>query len=142
MDNAKRTRGRPKGSKNKNRLLSGATVAQICEYHRFNPTSFLVGVANGTDKTEEWSKDDKLRASIKLHDSIHHNKPLGGVSRDDEAIDGQYEIVFIEAPGDFQLPGTANAESITPTMREEPIQRAGDTPQGWQDSICDQQIDS
>lgn len=117
----KRGRGRPKGSKNKNRLLSGQTVAQICEYHRFNPTAFLVGVANGSDDTEQWSKDDRLRAATKLHDSIHHNRALSGGSQEGDAIDGQYSILFEEPSVSIALPGETNAGSPSPDVREEPL---------------------
>jgi hypothetical protein len=142
MEVAKRSRGRPKGSKNKTRLLSGATVAQICEYNKHHPTDWLAKVAKGETVGDFIpTADDQFRANVKLHDSIYHNKSLPGGENGGD-IDGQYEIVFIEAPGDFQLPGTANAEGITPTVQPEPLQRAGDSSQGWQDSICDQQADT
>ncbi len=123
----KRGRGRPKGSKSKNKLLSGATVATICEYHKFNPTSFLVAVANGTEDTEAWNKDDRLRAAGKLHDSIHNGKALNGGNQD-ESSDGQYEIVFIEASESFTLPGTPDTESTPPNVPEVSVQRISYSP--------------
>ena len=123
---AKRGRGRPKGSRNKNKLLSGATVAQVCEYHKHHPTEFLVKVAKGLSVDGfEPTHDDVYRANIKLHDSIHHNKTIGGAG--EEAIDGQYEIVFVEASEGFQLPGEANAESHSGALQSEQIQRTGDS---------------
>lgn len=133
---AKRGRGRPKGSKNKNRLLSGATVAQICEYHKFNPTSFLAAVANGTEDTEQWTKDDRLRAASKLHDSIHHNKNVGAIAQG-EVLDGQFSLVFVEDTESFSLPGQTDAARTEKVVRGEQVQRAGDPPQSWEDSICD-----
>lgn len=114
---AKRGRGRPKGSRNKNKLLSGATVAQVCEYHKHHPTEFLVKVAKGMDVNGFVpTHDDVYRANVKLHDSIHHNKALGGGG---EAVeDGQYEIVFIEASESFELPGTPHAEGSAGIVRE------------------------
>jgi hypothetical protein len=126
---AKRGRGRPKGSKNINKLFSGATVAAICEYNKFNPTLFLLQVAKGLESTEQWTKDDRLRAATKLHDSIHHNKALNGGEQD--AIDGQFEIVFIEASEDFTLPGETHAEGSTDIVSEQSLQCISDTPPSW-----------
>ena len=131
---AKRSRGRPKGSKNRNRILSGTRVEEVCDRHKFNPTAFLVAVANGTDDSESWTKDDRLRAATKLHDSIHHNKAVGAEA---EPIDGQYEIIFVEDTEAFTLPGATNAAGAEEAMRAEQIQRTGDSSQGWQDSIRD-----
>jgi hypothetical protein len=136
-----RRRGRPKGSKNKRQNLSGASVATICEYHKFNPTSFLAMVANGTDVSEQWTKDDRLRAASKLHDSIHHNKSLIDKMEED-AIDGQYEIVFVEASESFSLPGEASTESTEGVLRPESVQRAGVSSQDGQDSLRNQSQDS
>jgi len=107
-------------------MLSGQTVAQICEYHRFDPTAFLLGVAKGTDHTEDWTKDDRLRAATKLHDSIHNNKPVGADPLG-ETLDGQFNLLFVEDPAPFALPGAANAEGAAQVVREEPVQRVGDS---------------
>jgi len=136
----RRSRGRPPGAKNRNKLLSGERVATVCDYYKFNPTVFLVQVANGTDNSEEWTKDDRMRAASKLHDSIHGNKAFR-LDDGDDAIDGQYEIVFVEASTGISLPGTPIAAEPAPVMRLQPVQRAGDPSQGWQDGICDQQAD-
>lgn len=140
MSSKPRRRGRPKGSKNKRQNLSGASVAKICEYHKFNPTSFLAQVANGTELSEEWNKDDRMRAATKLHDSIHHNKSLFG-NADQDAIDGQYEIVFIEATEDFALPGETRTESAETVLRPESVQRLGVPQEDGQDGIRDQSQD-
>lgn len=111
-------RGRPKGSRNKRKLLSGDAIAKQCDLLRFNPVQFLVGVADGSDQSEEWTKDDRLRAACKLVDGIHQDRravsgvPLG------EVIDGQFELVFVEPREDFQptlaLCGEAGSEVVTP----------------------------
>jgi 4-hydroxy-L-threonine phosphate dehydrogenase PdxA len=115
----RRSRGRPPGAKNRNKLLSGERVATVCDYYKFNPTVFLVQVANGTDTSEEWTKDDRMRAASKLHDSIHGNRSFQ-LSQDDP-IDGQFEIVFIEAATDLCLPGEATAAILTQPVRPEPL---------------------
>lgn len=122
----KRPRGRPKGAKNKNRMLSGRTVAQICEYHRFDPTGFLVAVAKGTETSEDWSKDDRLRAAGKLHDSIHNNKSMPPHGVEDDSIDGQFTLLFVEDSDPFALPGQADATGVEETVPAEPVQRTGD----------------
>jgi hypothetical protein len=100
----KRPRGRPKGSKNKKRILSGEAVEKICDFHKFNPTEFLIHVANGTDKSEEWTPTDRLRAAGKLHDTIHGKRNQIGLPGDGAIIDGQFELVFEESGEDFTPP--------------------------------------
>ena len=124
---AKRGRGRPKGSRNKSKIISGATIEHYCDIHNWNPTVFLIEVAKG--QHPEFGPDDQLRANIKLHDGIHHNRGIGKVALGGELIDGQFSLVFEESPDDFALPGQTDAEGITEALREEPIQRAGDSPE-------------
>jgi hypothetical protein len=109
---APRPRGRPKGSKNKNTFLSGVTVERICELHKFNPTVFLVNVAAGVDNSEQWTKDDRLRAASKLHDSIHGGKQLPGVLGG-TIIDGQCELVFVEDHETFDPPADFDNQGET-----------------------------
>lgn len=133
-----RPRGRPKGSRNKNRIISGATVEDYCKIYKHNPTEFLIRVAKGENvQGIDWSKDDRMRANAKLHDSIHHNKPAGAIGNGQGDDGQQYEIVFIESGENFKLPedrdetgqqatdqcipGAANAEGDQGTMPGEPI---------------------
>lgn len=111
--------GRPKGSKNKKVNLSGATVEKICEFHKFNPAEKLIDIAKGQD-SEAWPLSIRYQAIQKLHDSIHNKKQLPG-GAGGEAVDGQYEIVFIESGESFELPGEASTESTAPALREEQI---------------------
>lgn len=109
---AERGRGRPRGSKNKKTNLSGATVERICEVHKFNPAEKLIAIANGTDKTLEWDKADRLKATEKLFDAIHNKKALPGIAADEQPVPHNYEIVFVEAEDDFKLPGEAGSEVV------------------------------
>jgi len=99
--------GRPKGSKNRKNLFAGKDVAEVCHHYNFNPTIMLITIANGTNRDEDWSKDDRFRAATKLLDVIHGKSKLEGA---EDAEQGQYEIVFVEADAGFELPretGTA-----------------------------------
>jgi hypothetical protein len=118
---AQRRRGRPKGSKNKRTNLSGATVQRICEFHKFNPAEKLIAIANGTDHSDDWNKDDRFKATAKLFDAIYQKTPIpgAGLIADDEPRN--YEIVFVESQDDFQLPGEACTEGVEATVRAEPI---------------------
>ena len=110
---AKRTRGRPKGAKNKNRIISGATVEQYCIVHNHNPTQFLIEIAQGKQLPHFTpTQDDIFRANCKLHDSIHGSKSIGKDELAGAGTDTQYEIVFIEPDSDA-LPGTADAGGVT-----------------------------
>lgn len=135
----KRRPGRPKGSKNKRRNLSVATVRDICDYHKFNPAEKLIAIANGTDDTEDWSKDDRLRATSKLFDAIHGAKSLPG-NQLDESNGTQYEIVFVEGADGFQLPGEAGTAGIASDVQSEPLQRAGMSSADGEDSIRGQLV--
>lgn len=118
---AKRSRGRPKGSKNKSRIISGATVEDYCKLHKYNPTEFLIRVARGESLPYFDPKpDDIMRANTKLHDSIHHNKPVAAMPGG-ELIDGQFTLVFEESNEPFALPGETDAERASEAVREEQI---------------------
>jgi hypothetical protein len=116
----KRKRGRPTGAKNKKINLSGASVERICEFHKYNPVEHLIRIATGVD-SEEWSQDNRARAVHKLVDSIHNKRAIVGAAFADDALDGQFEIVFHEDGTDFQLPRQTNAARITEVLREQPI---------------------
>lgn len=108
VNTAKRPPGRPKGSKNKRTSLAAATVRSICEDNRFNPAQKLIDIAKGNDLTEEWDKNDKMKATMWLADAVH-NKP----KQDNplvEDVPQNYEIVFIESEDDFALPGAPGPE--------------------------------
>ena len=139
---AKRKRGRPAGSRNKSKIISGATVEDYCKRFNHNPTEFLIRVGRGeTVSGFVPTHEDQFRANTKLHDGIHHNRPVGSIPNG-SAIDGQYEIVFEEGPSGFELPGAPNAAGGEGVMREQPVQRLGHTSPGGEDRICDQQTDS
>jgi len=114
-------RGRPKGARNKKRLLSGVSVERICDYHRFHPTEFLIQVAAGTETSEEWTKDDRLRAAAKLHDSIHHQRALPG-GQLGEIIDGQCELVFVEESSEFEPPASATGLPLSSEVSSEVVE--------------------
>ena len=132
---ARRGRGRPKGSKNKRKALSADLISQQCDQVGHNPIAFLLGVAQGIDHSEEWNKDDRYKANVKLADLIHGNKKLQEDM--DDAINGQYEIVFAEAPGEFTLPGEAGAARATGIHQPPQIQRLSVSPQDGENSIRD-----
>jgi len=137
---AKRAVGRPKGSKNKRKNLTGATIEQICIINNHHPTEFLVQVAKGrTVCGFVPTRDEQLSANKKLHDAIHENhRLLAAVDDEGATVDGQYTILFEEEADSFTLPGQADAEGVAQAMRTEPLQRAGDSPESGQDSVCDQ----
>ena len=126
---AKRTRGRPKGSKNRNRIISGATVEHYCQIHNHNPTKFLIDVAKGRSVDGfEPTHEDVYRANVKLHDSIHNARAIGKEAGLEDGESGQYEIVYIEAT-DLPLSGEADAGTTAQALQSESIQRVGDSPQ-------------
>jgi hypothetical protein len=139
---AKRGRGRPKGSKNKRKLLSHANVQTICEAHRFNPAEKLIAIATDSDFDEDgrriaWPLISQQRAAEKLFDAIHNKKALPGVA-DDDSNPGQYEIIFLEGESGFTLPGEADAEGGPGAVPEKSLQCPSDSPQSGQNSLRDQ----
>ena len=117
---AKRPRGRPKGSKNKNRIISGATVEHYCQIHSHNPTKFIIDVAKGKGTSYfEPTHEDIYRANVKLHDSIHNAKAIAREQLDDDEP-SQYEIVYLETPGE-SVPGEADAGGAAEAVRAEPL---------------------
>jgi len=139
---AKRGRGRPPGSKNKNRIISGATVENYCSLNNYNPTKFLIDVARGKSvRGFVPTHEDIYRANVKLHDSIHNAKAIGK-----EEIDGgeqqQFEIVYLSEDDSFPLPGEGSPEGAEGVLQPEPVQRAGVSPANGQDSVRHQPDDS
>ncbi len=140
---AKRGRGRPPGSRNKNRIISGATVEHYCLLNNHNPTKFLIDVAKGKPvRGFVPTHEDVYRANVKLHDSIHNKTGLGKEALDDDATATQFEIVYFSEDGDFTLPGEEGAEGAEGALREEPVQRAGVSPEDGQDSVRHQPDDT
>lgn len=137
----KRARGRPKGSRNKRKLLSTATVREICDFHKFNPIEKLIRIAQDDDWDENgkrinWPQLSQQRATEKLADYIHGNKRgvPGELLENDNS--GQYNLVFIEASEDFQLPGEAGTEGAEVVLRPEQVQRAGLPQAHGEDGLC------
>lgn len=114
MEMTTRPRGRPKGSKNKRKALSADLIASQCDDANHNPVQFMIDVARGLDTSEDWNKDDRFKANAKLVDLIHGNKKLTEELNDD--IAGQYEIVFVEGEGGFELPRETGAARIEGTL--------------------------
>lgn len=124
MAEVAKKRGRPKGSKNRRRFISGQTVEDIAIDRGWHPTHFLYDVAMGIDNTAHWTKDDRLKAAQDLHKSIHNGKKLLG-DLEGELGDGQLQLTFIESTEYFELPGETSTGSTTEALRPVEIQRAG-----------------
>jgi hypothetical protein len=140
MQVATKTRGRPKGSKNKRKMLSADLIAHQCDSASHNPVQFLIEVADGTDHTYEWTKDDRFKANAKLVDLIHGNKKM--LEDIDDDINGQYEIVFLQGDEGFTLPGATSTESLEGIHGPVPLQRIGMSQEDGEDGLRYQQTDT
>jgi len=138
MSTAVKPRGRPKGSKNKRKAMSKATIAEQCEIMGHNPIEFMIIVAMGHDDRFQMERDI-MDANKTLVNLIHGNRRL--MEENKGFIDGQFELVFSEDTTPFALPGESGTASVTDIHGQAPIQRAGVSSQDGQDSIRDQQAD-
>ena len=126
-----RRRGRPKGSKNKNNVLAGATIERICEYRKFDPALKLIDIARNDDDSK-WDPATQFEATKLLFNAIHCKKPINGGELLDAPVGTNYEIVFVEPETDsLPIPGTTDAGSDTPGISELPIPGASDTQAVW-----------
>jgi hypothetical protein len=55
--------GRPKGAKNKKLGLGRDYLVEQFGKQKWEPGLFLIGVANGSDTSEQWDKRDRIQAS-------------------------------------------------------------------------------
>ena len=126
-----RRRGRPKGSKNKNNVLAGATIERICEYKKFDPALKLIDIARNDDDST-WDSATQFEATKLLFNAIHCKKPIMGGELLDAPAGTNYEIVFVEPESDgLTIPGTADAGSDTQSLEGLQVPGTGDSPPIW-----------
>jgi len=142
MAEARRKRGRPKGSKNKRFSLS-ATVAQFCEQNQYDPLEKLHAIATFTDYDDNgqvipWDMDRVFKAREWLADAVYNKKIHASLEVTDGTGGGQIQFGFIEGDSGFSLPGESQPESAAGTVGERALPSAGDSSQIRQDGIGDQ----